>query len=407
MTQQRGRALLSLLWPMTLAGCAEPSSEVRREPLVPDVAVTENGRSGRWHSERARLVELWRAGGLNEGQELHVPASIATNHDGYTAIADFGLGEVVVVAPDGEWLGAWTRMGRGPGEVTTPIAVAWTDQRTLAVFDVMAPKVAFVRAGSAVAEDLGIDPSFTAPMVAGGEIGWAGVQPSGSVLLQPGRGARGEASTNVAPMAVLRLRAGASSVDTVVAARVPIVQDGPFAGWPLPGWPRPLVALGSRGQLAAAAPDGTYRVVIYGADGAPLRQLCRQVPPLPLTNAERGAGDVAEPMRPLAAAIAQAGPPVTPASIGRLILDPDGRLWVQRDRPSPFDPAAALHGVAGATFDVFDVDGRFLGEVGVPAGVRLQSAVGDTVWGLEFGAHDEPWLIAFRIEAVSAPPRSS
>lgn len=42
----------------------------------------------------ARLVELWRAGGTNEGEALALPIHMAVSQTGWIAIPDSELGEV-------------------------------------------------------------------------------------------------------------------------------------------------------------------------------------------------------------------------------------------------------------------------------------------------------------------------
>jgi hypothetical protein len=80
-----------------------------------------------------------------------------------------------------------------------------------------------------------------------------------------------------------------------------------------------------------------------------------------------------------------------------MFFDAEERLWIQRDRPNPFDPWDGLYGPAGGQYDVFSRAGDYLGEIHAPAGARLQSALGDTIWALELGVLDEPWVIAYRI----------
>ncbi len=97
----------------------------------------------------------------------------------------------------------------------------------------------------------------------------------------------------------------------------------------------------------------------------------------------------------LAEALREAGPPETPASFGRLVLDADGRLWVQRERPRPGVDRAELYGMPGAEHDVFDAAGRYLGTVRLPEGARLQTARGDTVYAFEIGDMGETWVVAY------------
>lgn len=431
---------------LLLLGCAAAEPGEWCPPAAVGVEVVANSGAGVWESAGAvpRLVELWRAGGLREREELAQPIHLAVSPTGRAAIPDFGLGEVVVIEADGRWSGAWGGKGSGPGELTMPVAAAWGDDGRLVAFDVVAPKVVHLtdvtRAGEGVsaaegvgaAEDRAVTPAFTAPVVSSGELLWAGVQPSGAALLQPahlpltdetttrggapdaaGAGAAsaadlatraaatGAAATGRRLALILRLPPGAAAPDTLARGIVRTVPEGrPFAGWTLPGWPRPVAAVGPGRMLATGGEDGAYRVVIHDDEGRPTRQVCRAAPALPLSAEEAGRGEVPEAMRDLAAALRDAPRPDALAPYGRIFLDADGRLWVQRERPNPFDGAGAMLGVAGARYDIFDDEGRYLGELRAPPRARLQAALGDTVWAFEVGELDETTVVAYRVEGV-------
>lgn len=70
---------------------------------------------------------------------------------------------------------------------------------------------------------------------------------------------------------------------------------------------------------------------------------------------------------------------------GRRIGNAPGAAW----------PVLALG--AGGVWDVFDPTGLYLGELGAPHGVRLQTVVGETVYSFSFGEHDETWVVAYRL----------
>ena len=82
------------------------------------------------------------------------------------------------------------------------------------------------------------------------------------------------------------------------------------------------------------------------------------------------------------------------------MLGRQGRLWVERDRPSMGDPAQLLSGRPGSAYDVFDADGAYLGEVRAPEKSKLVAASGDRVWAFEVGEFDVTWVVAYRLEAA-------
>lgn len=345
----------------------------------------------------ARLVELWRAGGTNEGEALALPIHMAVSQTGWIAIPDWELGEVAVIGPAGEWQGVWTRRGLGPGEVSRPVAAAWREDGSLAIFDVAAHRVVFVWNGERVRDNLPIDPAFTAPVVRSGQLTWAGVQPDGTVYLQPGPQ---QARTGEFVSLVVRKRPAAAGVDTV--ARSVLRMTSPtqqLSALPIPGWPRPRADVGGGGLLALAGEDAGYRIRIYDAGGEPLRLICSAADPLPLARTEVdppsgvGTDDFARALR---AALDEASWPETPAPFGRIFIDADGRLWVQRQRPTIFTDEGLL-GVPGATYHVFGSGGHFLGTLTAPPGARLQGAYGNTVLAFERGELDETWVVAYRL----------
>lgn len=366
-----------------------------RDGLAPDRLVASTG-PGSWEREGRdpELEELWRAGGLREGEALALPIHVAASRTGRLAVTDFRLGEVVVIDRDGTWLGAWTTSGEGPGEVRRPVAAAWTEGGRLVVFDVTGTRVVWLDDPGEVARERQLDPGLTGPVVARGSVAGAAVAADGTVFLQPGPDpVAGEA---LAVDVLLRSRPNGGGADTVRADTVPTVAAaGSFAARVRPGAPRLRFALGPKGRLVTTDPGGRYRLVERGPDLDTVRSLCRPVEPAPLTPEERGGGEVPDGRRPLADAIAGAAPPSRRAAVGSIFMGARGRFWVQRDRPDPYGDGAP--GTPGAAFDVFSAEGRYLGGVEAPHDARLRAAAGDTVWALVFGELDEPEVVAYRL----------
>lgn len=361
------------------------------------VRTVANAGPGVWEREgrTPRLVELWRAGGLAEGQHLSFPIGAAAHRDGRIAIPDWGLGEVVVVDSAGNWLGAWTREGRGPGETLRPAAASWTDDGHLAVFDIESSKVVFRSADGPVAPDIPVHQSITAPVMASGELEWVGVDARGAVALAPG--ARSDLhAPELYFTSLLYLPPRAEKPDTLAIAPIPVVREGRYRGWSLPGVPRVVGALMADGRIAVGGEDASYSILVRDTAGAPVLRICRDAPPLPLTADERLETGIPDRMEELAAALRNAPPPEQPAPYARLFFSADGRLWVQRDRNDPIK-GVQLHGPPGALYDVFDADGRYLGEVRAPARASLVAAAGDRVWAFETGEVDETTVVAYRL----------
>lgn len=289
------------------------------------------------------------------------------------------------------------------------MAASWTGVGELLVFDVVAPKVVRLGGPSEVVGEISVDPSFTGPVVASGELIWAGLEPDGDVLLterQPRTDAA--SSRNLVGWAIRELEAGAERADTVSATELESVEVSWTSDWTLPARPRPLAATNAQGELVTAATDGTYRLLVRDSTGTAVRQICRDAGPLPLTPVERGealpehvrgAREASrEHYEELRRAISDAGRPRNPAPFGRLVIGSDGRIWVQRERSSGYPGGlAGIHGVPAALHDVFSADGSYLGEVRMPEGETLAAALGDTIWTLEVGDLGETWVRARKL----------
>lgn len=379
--------------------CADSGSEGAITTCLPElegVPVVASGTEGLWSSEgrTPRLVELWRAGGLREGEELAYPVGLAVSPEGRVAVTDFSLSEVIVIEPDGRWSGPWARRGKGPGELSTPVTSSWTPDGTLTIFDLTASKILFLKNGESVRPDLPVSGAVTTAIYLAGELPWVGVQPEGGVLLQPPR--RPLESDVSAPqhlVSLLRYAPAAEIADTIVRFTRPSAAF--VSGAPAPGWPRLSPAVASDGSFAVAGVDSRYRITVYDSAGSAIRQICRDAPPLPLNPFELGDTMSGELPAEMISALKAAPRPDTLAAVGRLFWGVGGRLWVQRERSSMFH--GDFLGVPGATYDVFGPEGHYLGAVTAPPATRLQGALGDTVFAFETGAFDETAVVAYRL----------
>lgn len=369
------------------------------------VALTPSDDEGAWAREgrgSPNFIELWRAGGLNEGEELAFPLNASVSHAGRLAIADWQLGNLNIVERDGRWIGDWAPRGQGPGELALPAAAGWIGgSDTLVVFDIDNGRVVFLSDGRPVRPHVLVDPGFLAPIVRSGAVSWVSVTPTAGVLIAPvpTAPADSEDAAGVAP--ILFQRAQEGEVDTLATAAIPTMRARPPYGTvTAPGWARPVASVGGAGSIVVGGMDGRYRVLVLDASGDTVRTICRATRALPLSGRELSADRDDEYVDALEEAIAEAQRPDSLAPFGRLFLSAEGYLWVQRERPSALRFRESYHGVPGALYDVFDPDGRYLGEVRAPENARLQAALGDTVWAYEIGELDETWVVAYELRWV-------
>ena len=360
-----------------------------------DIPVTISNGPGVWEQAgiTPRLEELWRAGGLREGAELVYPAGLAVSAAGRVAVTDFSLSEVVVIEPDGRWTGPRVRRGQGPGELATPVASTWDTAGNLVIFDLTAAKVLFHGGSGPAREDLPIPREVPSAILLAGELPWVGVQPNGGIVLQPPLRRAADEAADDRVFTLLRYPPGAALPDTVGRSILPASAD--VQGYAAPGWYRLAPAIGADGTLVLAGEDARYRVKVFGADGSPAAVICRDAPAAPLSHWERGDSAPDDFPPDLLSELRAAPRPDALAAIGRVFLGVEGRLWVQRARPSFF--LGDFLGVPGSDYDVFDPEGRFLGSVRAPDRVRLQGALGDTVFAFATGDLDETEIVAYRL----------
>ena len=372
-------------------------------PIAEGLTVVTSSGAGLWAEtgREARLSELWRVG-TAPGEDLAFPIGIAPGPGGRIAVPDFSLGEVVVIEPDGTWTGTATRAGEGPGEVRTPIAATWDAAGRLVAFDIIGAKVVFLDGETnAAREDLPVTASLTSPVVESGGLQGALVLPDGTTFVLPGpSGDRAAAGSTPVESVLLRAAPGAAAADTVLRVVVQGVAPEGF-DWVVPrGAHRALAAAGPDGTLVIGSATGEYAVHIENGTSGERLQLCRATEPLPLSAIERG-DSVQAGSDPLVEAVASL-PAVEPAAYGRLIAGRNGVVWVQRERASVLSPRGneGLHGVPGASYDVFDGSGEFLGTLQAPSDVHIQAIAGDTVWAFAFDSLNVPSVVAYRLELV-------
>lgn len=346
-----------------------------------------------------RFTELWRAGGLNEGEELAFPTSIAAASDGRLAIADFQLGETIVVHPDGTWDGSWTRQGRGPGEVQSPLGAAWDDAGNLLIYNIARHRIVRLSAPRTLRDEIEVPPELGVPIMEAGGLAWTATTGKGAIYIEPLLPPFENVPREAAAV-VVRWMPGQAGVDTIVRVPVPIIPLDQHTGAVLPGAARPVIAPAADGTFAVGGTASGYVIRVIGHGGEPIRTICRNALSLPLADVERGEAappgwDPGPELERMLAATRAARRP-EPAPFSRMFYDAAGRLWVQRDRPAPFT-TDQVYGVAGATFDLFAASGEWLGEARAPATARIVTATSDRAYALETSDEGALWLIAYRL----------
>ncbi|MCG8468864.1 MAG: hypothetical protein MJB57_11785 [Gemmatimonadetes bacterium] len=346
--------------------------------------------------EPLRLVELWRAGGTNEGEELALPIGVAVAPDGRVAIPDWQLGLAGVEA-DGSWIADLAPRGEGPGEVALPVATAWTAEGHLGVFDFDRARAVFLDRGSELVREDALDPLPIGAVMQRGELSAVRLESDGDGYVQVNLPAGDRPDVT---QLLFRLPYGGAPAETLAVVRPPALAGlGPSSSVVAPGFARLVFDVDPHGRIALGSASQDYEIRLIDPDGSTTR-ICRNETGHALRPDETGQEiGGADPSHPLVEPLRTAPRPERPTPIGRLFFGRDGRLWVERDRREPLDGLGSLRGRAGSRYDVFDAQGAYLGPIQAPPGAYLMAASTDRVWAFETGSFGETWVVAYGIES--------
>lgn len=361
----------------------------------PGAEVVRNSTPGRWPSEPT-LVEAWRAGGAEGPQSLAGPGTPAAREDGWLAIPDMMVSEVVVVDGEGNWTGPVLTRGKGPGEVQWPVSVAWTTEGDLLTLDLGSARITEFDVGRGeLVDEWRLPGELFSRIAAHGQVPGMWLGENGSLFLQmPPRTVSG-LGPHERVVDVLRIgRSGAT--DTVLSTRVEVIGETPFTDMPKPGAHRPLLSTGPGGSVAVAGEEPVYRIRILTSALRDSLVVCLDDGAAPLSRSERG--DTAleeEHLQKLADLLATTEPVASPLPFGGLFFGAGGELWVRRERPDPFGPGIAAE---GSGYDIFAAGGAYLGRVNAPERVVLFGHAAGLVFGLERGPYDVMSVVAYRLQ---------
>ena len=170
-------------------------------------------------------------------------------------------------------------------------------------------------------------------------------------------------------------------------------------------------AMGPSGGLFLGVND-RYVVDHYRPDGTVLR-FVRDVEPVALFSEERRELEDQNAWRwrtqgQFMTAELPPVPRVKPA-YRSIELGEEGRLWVRRyvaaeegeviqaSAQPGSEPPPPIRWREPVVYDVFEVDGTFLGSVRLPPRTSLSVMRGDFVWGVRRGNFDESYVVGFRV----------
>lgn len=366
------------------SGCRVLSDGARRDSATTvrdsaGVAVVENEFGEDPAASGWRLRPLLVLGDSLDGAPFGEIRSMDVAPDGTILVLDRADGRVTVWSPEGELLRSFGGRGSGPGEVVTPGYVRALGDGGAVVGEVFPPRLHRYDSSGRHLGTRRVRPPADGPALLATMARWR-VRRSGEALVQLSYAS--PSHLDGTPVVLGRLAEG-DGIDTLLTwterttpARLPRIFE---ADW---SWD-----LGPDGGVVVA-PGVPYELRLRDRTGALRRKIRLSAPAVRVTRAlerrarhrffERFADeDVAEPvLRELGDRLEVA--PTLPHVQGVHRSQEGGRIWVEAptaERTGELEEVGA--------WDVFDLEGRYLGRVAPPAGFRLEGVRGSLLFGVE------------------------
>ncbi len=363
----------------TSRACAQPMTASR---LPTDTLVIRSGRIGSWGADPALLVPEVRYDSDGRGPMLGRVAYVATAADGQAYVYDETAGVILAYDSAGIFLHEISPSGGSGADYSRLHGMGMLPDGSLALWDFGHQKVDVVTPSGAVLRSW--------PLHSRLSTGAMYVDRRGCVLVEALL-----SSPDADPwvLGLIALDPASGALDTLVSP----VQAG-HSGVATYFEPVGLWTWHGDGFFVGGRND-RYALTLLPPRSAAIR-IEHDHEPVPVGAAERaelGAMSVASgPER-------RSIPAVKPA-YATIDVATDGRLWVRRQRRVPSFEAycEAKAGVRTeaerVVREVFEADGRYLGEVGVPDDVRIITFGRDQLWGVTRTTGGVVTLVRYGVE---------
>lgn len=353
-------ALVPVLW-----GCAAESAGSTWAGSIDTLAtgqiVVRNPNAELWTDEtRWSVVEDLRIGSLDsDGPDMFGAISdFETDAGGRLWVFEGQAQEIRVFAADGEFLRTVGRQGEGPNEFNRVIGMTWGPEGNLWTVDPSNNRLSVVDTTGAFVTS---HPTIGGVMIMPWPGGFDGAGQFYTYGIDPEAEEFG--------LVMVRYDSGLQPIDSVAPPEYPgereffeLRNDQSFMRTGVPFTPS-LEWMLRDGHYWAAL-TGEYRIFELDWNGDTLRSISREYEPVPVT-----AADIDAAMEGFEWFISQGGKvdpsriPSTKPAIDEFTVDDEGNLWVLREPESEAEE--------GHPFDVFDPEGRFLGQVRLPFPAKM------------------------------------
>ena len=337
-----------------------------------------------------QLEELWRFGGEDCDILLGTITEATTDAQGNVYLLDTQLCHVLVISPEGEYLGSLSREGEGPGEVSRPRDVVCLPDNSVGLLELFPAKIVKLSPEG--------EPRGT--LIVGGDEAPEGGFTSASRCVYRGgtfmvAGQR-LLSSQTGQNRVMYLCRLADSGEELVRYREATMtldfQNLCFVEREMePGF-HLANAVGPDGRVYAPQAWDRYAIEVFLPDGTLDRVIEREFENRKRTEQElrriNALFDASESNIPYE--VSRKIEP-SPAVVSGLHVDPAGNLWVLHSRSAEECPAGVMQ-----TYDLFDPTGRYLRQVAI-------ACEGDPEYdGIEFLDDGRVLLIKGYVEAGMA-----
>ena len=392
-----------------LTACADDSDGAGWAGTVADSAgipVVQNPDQGVWGAEEAWTVEEILSVGAMDGELTHIFGQIIgvdVDADGNVLIADGQAREIRVFGADGEYLRTIGRPGSGPGEIGLGMN---------GVF-VVGDQVIVPDMGNARVNRFSLSGDFISgqrmELAEGIPFRWD-LAGEGRLVVQKRTLIPADSLAPPAGDPIITFVAEGEKPDTV--AVLPVGESFQFQGGQARVRffdPEPIWDADPDGRLLTAR-NSAMRFYVWGTDGALQRVITLPHQPKPVTERDKqvfldaireATRQQGAPPEAVEAFLQQAQFADSYPAFVSLALGPLGSVWVQRfltgtelaGQEGTFD----IQDMGSSTWDVFDAEGRYLGDVTFPGKYQPIRAIGDRFYGVARDDLDVQSLKVYRV----------
>ncbi len=382
------------------------------------VQIIENPATGLWPEGGAwQLTEVLRIGSSDGDPDYQFGqiAGITIGETGEVFVLDQQAAQIRVFDAAGTFARSIGSPGAGPGEIGAGAsALLNISADTIAVADMGNMRVQHFLEDGTPAGNYRID------MAAGVPIRWQDT-PAGLAVVQirPGMFNTDESAAADSMDAILARTTDGTTADTIL--RVPAGKTFSMSGG-VPEFnffsPEPVWALAGAGVWYGI--NNTYEVGLYDNAGQMVRKLKKDFVPSPVSDEDQTI------MTDMMRKIFEQQPGMPPQVVDQILSvmefadnfpaylqffsGPESSLWVQHiqipselteEEKESFNPLLSM---GSSSWDVFDTDGRFLGEIEMPARFQPLRFTTDRIYGVWRDDLDVQYVMALSVGGTGDRP---